>query len=252
MCFDYDAHPPIPPISGGSHQSERLILTSADGAPFLAYSARAGIPGSAGIVVLPDVRGLFPFYEELADRFAERGFDAIAIDYFGRTAGLDERSADFEFGPHVERTTQEGVTADVAAAIAALRDGDEARPIFTLGFCFGGSGSWLQAAAGHGLAGVIGFYGRPMNGWPGYAAPADVASQFECPLLGLMGGADPSIPAEDVAAFGEALTAAGIEHELHTYAGAPHSFFDRSAEQYADASADAWKRVLAFIAANAQ
>jgi carboxymethylenebutenolidase len=62
-----------------------------------------------------------------------------------------------------------------------------------------------------------------------------------------MGGADQAITAEDVAAFEEALTAAGVEHELVTYDGAPHSFFDRRYEEHAEASEDAWRRVLAFI-----
>lgn len=250
MCFRYDAHPPIEPISGAAFASERLVLTASDGTDFQGYAARAGQPGSPAIVVMPDVRGLFPFYEELADRFAERGYDAVAIDYFGRTAGLDDRDADFDFWPHVEKTTQEGVTADVAAAAQVLRAGDPDRPVFTIGFCFGGSGSWLQAVAGHGLAGVIGFYGRPVAGRPGFSAPADVAGEFECAVLGLMGGADESIPPEDVAAFDDALTAANVPHELHTYEGAPHSFFDRSADEHAAAAADAWDRVLRFIEAN--
>lgn len=250
MCFDRDAHPPIPPVSGGSFESERAVLAAADGTPFLAYAARAGVGDNPGIVVMPDVRGLFTFYEELADRFAERGFDAIAIDYFGRTAGLEEREEDFDFWPHVEQTTEAGVTADVAAAVANLRDGNRQRSIFTIGFCFGGSGSWLQAAAGHGLAGAIGFYGRPTTARPGFRAPAEVVDEMECAVLGLFGGADQSIPPEDVAAFGVALSNAGVDHDLHTYDGAPHSFFDRKAEEFAGESADAWQRVLAFIAAH--
>ena len=122
MCFDHDARPPIDPISGAAFSSERLVLTSDNGTRFLAHAARAGVPGAPAVVVMPDVRGLFPFYEELADRFAERGFDAVAIDYFGRTAGLDDRDEDFEFWPHVEQTTQAGITADVAAAVANLRE----------------------------------------------------------------------------------------------------------------------------------
>ena len=252
MCFNHDAHPPIKPISGAAFSSERLVLTSANGTEFLAYSAAAGVPGAAAVVVMPDVRGLFPFYEELADRFAERGFDAIAIDYFGRTAGLDGRDEDFEYWPHVEQTTQDGVTADVAAAVATLRRGagNENRPVFTVGFCFGGSSSWLQAVGGHGLSGVIGFYGRPTSARDNFSAPSDLAAEYECPVLGLFGGADESITPADVAAFDDALSAAGIQHELHTYAGAPHSFFDRAADEHAAASADAWERVLGFIEAN--
>ena len=70
---------------------------------------------------------------------------------------------------------------------------------------------------------------------------------MECPILALQAGDDKNITAEANAAFDEALTAAGVEHELVTYVGAPHSFFDRRFEEYAEQSADAWERVLAFI-----
>jgi carboxymethylenebutenolidase len=70
---------------------------------------------------------------------------------------------------------------------------------------------------------------------------------MEAPILALQAGDDQHITAEHNAAFEEALSAAGVEHELVTYEGAPHSFFDRKQEEFADASEDAWRRVLAFI-----
>ena len=70
---------------------------------------------------------------------------------------------------------------------------------------------------------------------------------MECPVLGLFGGADPGIPADMIATFEDALGAASVPHELVSYAGAPHSFFDRKAAEYGDASEDAWRRVLAFV-----
>ena len=78
----------------------------------------------------------------------------------------------------------------------------------------------------------------------------DRVPEMSCPVLGLMGGDDPGIPAESIAAFEEALAAAGVEHEVITYPAAPHSFFDRSQEEFAAESADAWQRVLEFILRN--
>jgi carboxymethylenebutenolidase len=66
-------------------------------------------------------------------------------------------------------------------------------------------------------------------------------------VLALIGGADQAISADDVAAFDAALAAAGVEHEVVVYDGAPHSFFDRKQAAFAGASADAWRRVLAFL-----
>ena len=107
--------------------------------------------------------------------------------------------------------------------------------------------SWLAAADGHGLAGAIGFYGRPGPGRDGSPGPTQRAAELQAPILALMGGADEGIPVEDVQAFERALDEAGVEHEIAIYDGAPHSFFDRKFEQFADASDDAWQRVLAFV-----
>ncbi len=255
MCFEFDAQPPDLPImaSGSAASSEQLVLTSADGTKFAAYASRPSAPNGAGIVILPDVRGLFHFYEELAERFAAAGVEAIAIDYFGRTAGLTSRDESFEYMPHVAQTTAGQVAQDVSAAVAYLRQRSPApRAIFTVGFCFGGYMSFLQAAQKHGLSGVIGFYGSPTATRQGGSAPIDILDQFECPVLGLFGGADQGIPEADAHKFDAALAQAGIDHEIHVYPGAPHSFFDRRSTDYKHESADAWQRMLAFIAKNTQ
>jgi carboxymethylenebutenolidase len=247
MCFDLDSAPPIPAISGAAVSHDDLTLEAADGNRFAAFIASPEETARPGVVILPDVRGLYRFYEELALRFAERGYPAIAFDYFGRTAGAEKRDDDFEYMPHVQQTTPAGVQADVAACVSHLRqNGCEA--IFTVGFCFGGRNSWLSTASGHGLAGAIGFYGRPGPGNDGSPGPAERAAEMTAPILALQGGDDPGIPAEESQAFDEALTAAGVEHEVVIYPGAPHSFFDRKYEEFAADSEDAWNRVLAFIA----
>ena len=249
MCFELDAAPPIPVIWGAAVSHEHLTLEAADGNSFAAFAAGPEEATEVGVVILPDVRGLYRFYEELALRFAERGIAAVAFDYFGRTAGVEKRSDDFEYMPHVDQTTPESVQADVRAAANYLRERGCAH-IFTVGFCFGGRHSWLAAAEDLGLAGAIGFYGRPGVGRDGAPGPTQRAAALKAPILALQAGADQSITAEDNAVFEAALRAAGVEHELHTFEGAPHSFFDRKQEQFAGASDDAWAKVLAFIAAH--
>jgi len=250
MCFDLDSRPPIAPIAGGALDARRLVLTAADGNQLAAFEARASAPGGAAILVLPDVRGLHPYYEELALRFAEHGVDALAIDYFGRTAGTESRPDTFEYRPHVDQTRWPGLEADIRAGTDALRstaDGSS-RTLFSVGFCFGGRLSYLTATLGLGFAGVVGFYGWPAGvHYTGSPAPVDVADQIRGSVLGLYGGADQGIPAETVSAFEAALANAGVDHRLVTYPGAPHSFFDRKAAEYADASAAAWSETLAFI-----
>src|SRR5687768_4414884 len=195
MCHDDDSAPPIPAISGAAVSHEDLVLEAADGNRFAAFVATPETPARVGVVILPDVRGLYRFYEELALRFAERGVAAVAFDYFGRTAGAEKRGDDFEYMPHVQETTPAGVQADVAACVAHLRAiGCDA--IFTVGFCFGGRNSWLAAAAGHELAGAVGFYGRPGPGNDGSPGPSQRADEVKAPILALQGGDDPGIPVE--------------------------------------------------------
>jgi carboxymethylenebutenolidase len=248
VCFDLDSRPPIAPIRGAAVEHEDLVLDAADGASFAAFLARPEQRPGAGVVVLPDVRGLYGFYEEVALRFAERGIAAVVIDYFGRTAGVSKRGDDFEFTQHVAQTTPESVQADIQAAVEFLRspEGGSAPAVFTCGFCFGGRNSWLASAGGHGLAGAVGFYGMPgeRNGQTG---PAQLVAQMQAPILALQAGADQHITAQDNAAFDQALEQAGVEHELVVYPGAPHSFFDRKQAEFADDSDDAWRRVLKFI-----
>jgi carboxymethylenebutenolidase len=249
MCFDHDSRPPIAPIAGGALDSEVLTLEAADGARLAAFRARPASPRGTGVVILPDVRGLHPYYEELALRFAEHGDDALAIDWFGRTAGVGRRDAGFEAMPHVARTTWAGIAADITAAVEALR-ADGVERVVTLGFCMGGRMAFLSATLGLGLAGVVGFYGTLVGPWRNDAPePVALASSIASPVLGLFGGADGAIPPEHVDAFGAALTEAGVEHRLVTYPGAPHSFFDRKADSFAAESAAAWQEVVAFLEA---
>jgi len=249
MCFDSDSEPPIPRIAGAAVSHDDLTLTSADGTELAAFLATPDDVAAGGVVILPDVRGLYHFYEELALRFAERGHPAIVIDYFGRTAGAAKRGEDFEYMPQLDQTTDAGVQADTRAGVDRLRELRVAS-VFTVGFCFGGRASWVAAASGHGLAGAVGFYGGPTRERGG-ASPVARAAQIECPILALQAGADPNITAEDNAAFDEALAAAGVEHEIVEYEGAPHSFFDRKQTEFQADSDDAWRRTLEFIAAHA-
>src|SRR5262245_38006858 len=139
MCSEPDSRPPAPPgdvASTGTAHAERVTLASADGTTFSAAIAVAPQPRSdVGVVILPDVRGLYRFYEELAERLAEAGHHAVVVDYFGRTAGLGPRDDDFEFWPHTIAVEIETAHADIAASIDALRERTGATSFVAIGFC---------------------------------------------------------------------------------------------------------------------
>jgi carboxymethylenebutenolidase len=147
----------------------------------------------------------------------------------------------------VQQTSVDGVQADAAAAIDALRERAGAARFATVGFCFGGTHSFLAAASPTlPLAAAVGFYGG-LAERPARPSPIAGAAATRCPVLGLFGGADEHIPQDQIDAYDAALDESGVAHELVVYPGAPHSFFDRSYEQHAAACEDAWRRVLAFL-----
>jgi carboxymethylenebutenolidase len=254
VCFAFDAHPPdlpadlvLPRLAGGA-AAELFELTSADGTRLSAALAQAPTASGPGVVVLPDIRGLYRFYVELAERFVQAGHHAIAIDYFGRTAGTGERSNDWDYMPHVMQTRVEQVQADIAAAIAALRERTDASSIVTVGFCYGGSQSFAAATSAElDLDGAVGFYAALVKRREGAPSPIEDAGRTRCPVLGLFGGADENITPDHIAAYERGLREAGIEHDIVSYPGAPHSFFDRSFSEHAEACDDAWRRVLGFL-----
>ena len=243
MCHDQDSRPPAPPRSGGVAERGVLTLTAADGTEFsAAYAAPEG-PARVGVVVLPDIRGLHPYYVALAERFAEAGVPAVALDWFGRTAGVcgdtGVRGADFDWKAHIPRTTEAGIDADITAAIGYLRGRTTSElPVVTVGFCFGGSHSWRQAGGALDLAGCAGFYGRP-------ALVGESAQRAHLPTTMLIAGADAATPVAEQLELAAAMRAAGADVDAVVYDGAPHSFFDRAHEEWDEACRDAWQHVLA-------
>ncbi len=251
MCYDDKALPPEPPGAAGAAQGQDVVLTASDGNRFAAYLAKPASPADAKIVIYPDVRGLHQFYRELALRFAGIGITALAIDYFGRTAGITARDESFEFMPHVEQVRLDSFSLDVHAALEHLHQMPKPdAPVFVVGFCMGGSYTLLTGTdKAFNFAGLIPFYAGLSRARGGRGTVLENAGRVNYPVMGFFGGADTGIPESEVKQLDESLAKAGISHDLVIYPGAPHSFFDRRATEFADASSDAWQRLIAFIGA---
>lgn len=247
MCFQPSAQPPAPPCTGLGAETERLTLSASDGNSFAATIAITTREQAPGLVVLPDIRGLHPYYGALAEAFAGAGVHALAIDLYGRTAGAEHRDEEFEWQPHRAAARDATIALDVRAALEELEQRGVARR-FVLGFCFGGRAALMQGSQ-PGIAGIIGFYGAPARAEDGGSSPVEEArsGRLRAPVLALYGGADEKITPEEQYAFAEALTAAGILHETVVYDDAPHSFFDRAMADHRHACDDAWRLMLRFL-----
>ncbi|MEV4615216.1 dienelactone hydrolase family protein [Kitasatospora sp. NPDC049258] len=243
MCHPTDSRPPGVANPGEVAEHGLVELTASDGTVFHAYRALPAEPNGRSVVIIPDVRGVHPYYQDLAQRFAEAGFAAAAIDYYGRTAGLGDRDDDFPWSEHFPKLDPAEIALDVKAAADHLAEVAPG-PVFSVGFCFGGSQSWRLSAGGLGLAGAIGFYGAP-------GLVEDVIDDISAPLLLLIAGSDVATPQEDFTAFAGKLGDAGKDFDMKVYEGAPHSFFDRGFAEWKDACADAWTRIEEFTTRHA-
>lgn len=250
MCHADDSCPP--PLPGTSQPAtvEQLIIGVQ---PFRAAHAMPARRASVAVLVLPDGRGLHPFYARLALALAEVGVEALAIDLYGRTAGTAERGVDFVSGSHSAQLTAAGVRTDLATGVTRLRGDDAHRRVVAVGFCLGGRVSLLAATMAElDLAGAVAFY--PQTTGPARSelpAPDERVAQLRCPVLTLFGAADELIPSAAVSKWRAGLAAAPVPHEVIVYPGAPHSFFDRAAGKHADAATDAARRLMDFLGAAA-
>lgn len=238
MCFDPMAEPPVRAADPPAELVGRTF-TRAGRRVIRAVAARASSAAGAAVVVLPDGRGLHPYYERLVQRFAEHGSDAVAVDYYERDA----------HGEKIGTARWDAVLANIGEAVGLLRDGDPDRSVVTIGFCVGGRLAFLTASEPSlGLSAAVGLYGQPFGPTKhDLPAPIDRVGQVSCPVTAIFGGADELVPVADADTYRNALVRAGVEHEVVVYDDAPHSFFDRSSDRYAEASADVWRRLMQVV-----
>ena len=225
------------------------------GATLRGYAAcPAGTAGPhPGVVLIPDVRGLHDHYRDVARRFAGEGFFTLALDPYSREGAPDlpDMAAVFRW---MRALPDRRVLADVAAAVdfvAARPEVDGGRVGIT-GFCMGGQYALMAACTVPRLAACVSWYGMLRYAETDAVKPADaltLASDLQCPYLGLFGADDALIPAADVEALRDILARHGKTFEMRVYPGAGHAFFnDTRPDAYRpEAAADAWPRTLAFL-----
>jgi carboxymethylenebutenolidase len=208
----------------------------ADGEILMGYLARpAGDEPQPAIIVIQEWWGLNDHIKDVANRFAQEGFVALAPDLYHGVVATEPDEArklvmELDMAEAV-REIQRGVDFLQGQAFVA------GPQVGVVGFCMGGGLALQTALAEEDLGAAVAFYGRPL-------AP-DQAGQVKAPVLGLYGATDQGIPVADVEAMGAALEEAGVESEIQVYEGAGHAFFNDTAPSYnADAAADAWPRTL--------
>ncbi len=209
-----------------------------------------------GVVIVPDVWGVSDLYRRIAQRLAGDGpFAVLVVDQYRHSgrSGLSDPASVMPFlaqlsDPLVLRAIQEGVDA------LAGRPDVAGRRVGVIGFCMGGQYALLAACGCRGLSACVPLYGM-LRYAPGLdparkpRQPLDALADLGCPLLGLYGAEDALIPVADVDELRRRLAGSRHAGEVHLYPGAGHAFMnDARPEAYrAEASADAWRRLVPFL-----
>jgi carboxymethylenebutenolidase len=237
----------------GELTADWLTLTTADG-PMRLYRVRPrkeqAVTPPAAVIVLQEAFGVNDHIQDVARRLAEEGYLAVAPDLFHRSGGQTVDYADRETAMGlIAQLGPEPIIADVSAVLTHLAGDDRVPADRTaiVGFCFGGRAAFT-AATSLPVAATVVFYGPGIARGP--HAVLDRVGKVTGHVLMLVGDADPTIPADDLAAINSAAERAGIDLRMVVFAGAGHAFHcDARPNVYvADAARQAWRNTTTFLA----
>ena len=221
-----------------------------NGSEMQVYSSMPSGEGEFPVVVIAHpASGVSDFTQSIADKLAESGFVAVAMDLFHRVTS--EMVADGT--PKNAYLDDSEIIQDVNATVSWVESFPTINSdrIGITGFCMGGRIAWLAAASNNAFKAVIPYYGG--NLWVargnGTNTPYDLACDIECPMLFHFGEIDENPSQDDMRKLDTELTRLGKHHEFYTYPGANHAFMDfaqpnRYNKQAADMS---WPRTIEFL-----
>lgn len=222
-------------------------ITAPDGGAFAGHVALPPTGRGPGLVLIQEIFGVNAYIRDVADRLARLGYVVVAPDMFWRLEpgvaidGTDEAALGQAMG-YAGRFDGAAGVGDLGATLAHVRAMPECTgSVGVIGFCFGGTFSYLAAAHLDPVA-VVSYYGS------GVAGSLDVLPQVTCPILFHFGDADPYLPNEDVARL--AAASAGMPNvEILVQAGSGHAFDNAFNPNFSDppAAAAAWARTVAFL-----
>ena len=201
------------------------------------------------VIVIHEIFGMSDWVRSVADSFAEAGYVAIAPDMLsgkGPNGGnTDSFEGDAVRGAVRDLTDEEVVARLNAARTWALEQPSTSESFAAVGFCWGGSTTFMYATQAPGLDAAIVYYGT---------APSDVGAlrNIEAPVLGLYGGDDARVTST-VDATEQAMAAAQKLYDVEIFDGAGHGFLrqqDGRDGANMQAAEQAWTRTLDFLKAH--
>lgn len=231
---------------------KNIQLPNALGSAVLYSNTKASEPGPA-IVVVHEWWGLNDYARQRAKQLAEAGFSAIAVDMYGHGKNTSHPKNATAF-MNAALAEPDKMNARFDAALDILRQQKHTDPeaLFAIGYCFGGAVVLNQARRGLPLAGVASFHGSLGTEKP------SAAGSIKAKVLVATGGADPMVPAAQVASFMSEMSTAEVDLQLLSFPLAQHSFTNPGStaigKQYqlplaynADADQRSWAALMRFL-----
>jgi carboxymethylenebutenolidase len=228
------ATPPGPAVA-----TQAVTFPGPEGRTLQGAWAPASQPRGA-VLVIHENRGLNDHIRSVAGRLAASGYPALAIDLLSAEGGTAALGDEAKAMAALSSAPQERFVADMRAGLDELGRRASGQKLGAIGFCFGGGMVWLLLASGEPrLAAAAPFYGPlPDN--------ADFSGSTAA-VLGIYAEQDERVNASREAATA-ALERAGLTHEIVTYPGANHAFFNDTGPRYNQGAAtQAYAKVLDWL-----
>jgi carboxymethylenebutenolidase len=227
------------PTTGGAAAvaTQEVTFAGPEGRTLRGAWAAAAPPPRGGVLVVHENRGLNDHIRSVAGRLAASGYAALAIDLLSEEGGTAALGDQGRATAALNQAPPERFVADMRAGLDELERRVPGRKLAATGFCFGGGMVWLLLASGEPrLAAAVPFYGPLPDG-------ADFSGS-KAAVLAVYGETDARVNATRDAAR-TALERAGLPHEIVTYPGAGHAFFNDTGPRYdQQAATQAYQRVL--------
>jgi carboxymethylenebutenolidase len=235
-------------------KTETVSLATTDGVMQAHVALPAGPGRFPAVVVVQEAFGVNEHTRDVCRRFAGEGYLALAPELFHRDGpGVEVSYEDVPAAmERLRALTNEGIEADLAAALAHLRGRTDVDPrqVGLVGYCVGGFAAYLGACR---LApdAIVSFYGGGIaRERPNFKLRPilDETDRIRAPILCVFGAEDQGITPADVAAIRDRLDRLAAPHEVIVYPNAGHAFFsDRRASYRAEPARDAWQRTLEWL-----
>jgi len=203
--------------------STRTLNYSFGGNEYEAFIASPKKTPAPGVLICHAWAGRSPFENEKAKALAGLGYTGIAIDLFGKgILGLSKEECQQLINPFVDDRSMLQTRLNAIIEIVRKQPEVDSAQIAVIGFCFGGLCALDVARSNADVTGVVSFHGL-LN------APGNTAERIKPKVLALHGWDDPMATPDDVKFFGEEMTKANADWQLHAYGGVMHAFTNPNA-----------------------